>query len=343
MTRTEKVSIGGYAFSLDAEAYSEIKAYLEELSAYYENKSGGKDILEEIEDRLAEILLEKSGAGVVTKDSVRSAIDVLGRPSSIEQGVPEEDEEKVAPKRRLFRDTDNRVISGTLAGISAYFKLDVTIVRVAFVLLAILASYFGNRWNSDFLPIALPVLYFICWFCMPPAKTVRQKLMMKGEKGDVSEIERRVDNSEVKVKNDIRQSYAEARYSFLNVCRGILRVIVGVLLVMVGLSGLSAGVFFSIGTFIWTNELFDAIRNWMTEYPNIAPFIAPFLVKCGIVLVCLLPFLGMIYEGLKLLFCFKAPSWHPGLVIFLVWIVCLLALLVWGLVKATNLMEGLII
>lgn len=337
MIKTEKVSIGGYAFSLDSEAYAELKKYLEELSVYYESRQGGKEILEGIEDRLAELLLEKSGAGVVSKEHVLSAITVLGHPAAIEEGMTEEEKtQDDAPKRRLFRDTDNKLISGTLAGLSAYFNLDVTIVRVIFVLLAILAIHFGNRWDWDFLPGALPLLYFICWFCMPPAKTVRQKLMMKGETGDVREIERKVDNTELRVKN-------EARYAFASALRGAVKVIFGIILIIVGFSGLCTGVFFSVGSFIWTNELFDAIKGWMAEYPNFAQFIAPFFVKIGIALVCFLPFVGMIYEGLKLVFGFKSPSWHPGLMIFLLWTVLLIALLTWGMVASTKLLEGLFI
>jgi hypothetical protein len=42
--------------------------------------------------------------------------------------------------------------------------------------------------------------------------------------------------------------------------------------------------------------------------------------------VCVLPFLGMLYGSIMLIFHFKSPSWHPGLVIFVLWLIAVVAL-----------------
>ena len=44
-----------------------------------------------------------------------------------------------------------------------------------------------------------------------------------------------------------------------------------------------------------------------------------------------LPFVWFIYTGLLCLIEFKAPKWHPGLVIFIVWLLTLIMLSVTGL------------
>ena len=36
----------------------------------------------------------------------------------------------------------------------------------------------------------------------------------------------------------------------------------------------------------------------------------------------------MLYGSIMLLFRFKSPSWHPGLVIFILWVIALVALLI---------------
>ena len=41
-----------------------------------------------------------------------------------------------------------------------------------------------------------------------------------------------------------------------------------------------------------------------------------------------LPFIGMLYASVLLLFRFKSPSWHPGLWIFVIWLVALIALVI---------------
>lgn len=57
---------------------------------------------------------------------------------------------------RLFRDVNNKVISGVAAGIAEYLQIDVVIVRVLFVM-------------SFFIPSHFPVFifYIVLWIAMP--------------------------------------------------------------------------------------------------------------------------------------------------------------------------------
>ncbi len=77
MTQTEQVSIGGYAFTLEKAAAEALEAYLKELEAHYLPQQGGKEIMEGIEERVAELLLDKCGNGaVVTANHVLSLIHI---------------------------------------------------------------------------------------------------------------------------------------------------------------------------------------------------------------------------------------------------------------------------
>jgi hypothetical protein len=38
----------------------------------------------------------------------------------------------------------------------------------------------------------------------------------------------------------------------------------------------------------------------------------------------------MLYGGIQLIFGFKSPSWRPGLVIFILWLIVIIVLLVLG-------------
>ena len=58
MKKTQQVNIGGYAFSIDDESYKIIDQYLESLKRYYSTNSEGKEIVEDIEERLGELLAE---------------------------------------------------------------------------------------------------------------------------------------------------------------------------------------------------------------------------------------------------------------------------------------------
>ena len=105
MKEIEKLSIGGYAFTLEKDAAEEVEQYLKGLEAHYLGQQGGKEIMEGIEERMAELLLERCGrTGIVTMADIQGIIDILGRPERIEADDPE-------PERRRKRAA--RSFSGT--------------------------------------------------------------------------------------------------------------------------------------------------------------------------------------------------------------------------------------
>lgn len=70
--------------------------------------------------------------------------------------------------RRLFRDTGTGKVAGVGAGLAAYFNIDVTLVRVL-----LLAGLFAGGFTF--------LLYIILWIVLPEAKTVSDKLRMRGD------------------------------------------------------------------------------------------------------------------------------------------------------------------
>ena len=60
-------------------------------------------------------------------------------------------------KRRLTRSAHHKMIAGVCGGLADYFNLDVTIVRVAYVLISILSVAFPGI-----------LAYIILMFVMPP-------------------------------------------------------------------------------------------------------------------------------------------------------------------------------
>ena len=86
MKPVEYVSIGGYVFSLENDACEAAKQYLSELETFYSKVESGSEVMEGIEERMSELLLEQSGrGGVVTLPMVEIAIATLGRPEDIEE------------------------------------------------------------------------------------------------------------------------------------------------------------------------------------------------------------------------------------------------------------------
>ncbi len=116
--------------------------------------------------------------------------------------LPGESAAGVHLRKRLYRDTDHRIIGGVASGLAAYFKIDIVIPRIIFVLPllgVIFTSIFRQAFpfwgfNHFFFPFsvgALPtlvVLYIILWIAVPKAVTQAEKLEMKGEKVDLQSL-----------------------------------------------------------------------------------------------------------------------------------------------------------
>ncbi|MFD2520191.1 PspC domain-containing protein [Emticicia soli] len=78
--------------------------------------------------------------------------------------------------KKFYRDNDNKVLSGVASGLAAYFGVDVTVIRLLFVLGVL---FFGTGLLA----------YIILWIVAPKANTLTQKMEMKGEPVTLSNIE----------------------------------------------------------------------------------------------------------------------------------------------------------
>jgi len=84
-----------------------------------------------------------------------------------------EDEPSV---KKMFRDTEKKVIGGVASGVAAFFGADIALIRVLFVIAAI----FGG--------LGL-IVYIILWIALPQAKTITERMQMQGEPVTLSNIE----------------------------------------------------------------------------------------------------------------------------------------------------------
>jgi phage shock protein PspC (stress-responsive transcriptional regulator) len=84
--------------------------------------------------------------------------------------------------KKFYRDKDNKVLGGVASGLAAYFGVDVTVIRLLFVLGVLL---FGTGFLA----------YIILWIVAPKAQTLTQKMEMKGEPVTLSNIETNIKES----------------------------------------------------------------------------------------------------------------------------------------------------
>jgi phage shock protein PspC (stress-responsive transcriptional regulator) len=339
MNKVEKVSIGKCAFSLDEKAYATVKDYLDSLSLYYSKMEGGREILEGIEERMAELLLEKTenGANVVTSDIANEVIEILGKPEVIEEGSESDGGPKYnnEGRKRLYRDPSNKILGGVCSGLAAYFNTDTVLIRVIFVILTLLPGILTWGHGSSI----APVLYIIAWIAMPKADTLRKQCEMRGQSLGIADIEQQYKDGSAFVKDN--------NSDFWRVFGRVIGVFVGFILVMMGISGLVAGglaIFGSTAVLHFDSQLvMNTIQEIFEEFggsyysfnAGLTPVVRILLIVFGS-LVYFLPCIGLIYGGIHLMFNLKSPSWRPGLVIFILWLLTIVAFFVMLIIAASS-------
>ena len=327
MKETEQVGIGGYAFILEKDASESMRQYISQLEAHYLSQEGGKEIMEGIEERAAELLLEKAKGGVVTLAHVQAVIDVIGRPERIEADDPGPSASAYEKKqKKLFRDMENKRLGGVCSGLASYFNIEVQWLRVGFLVLT-LVSFFGG-FRSGAWSLAVPALYCALWLAMPAARTAQDRWAMSGEGSTADDIRRNVQAGIHEMGDAAREV---TRSDFFQKFGRFIIVAIGIIFLITGTSGLAS---ISVLSLKGTQLFGIPYAQFMDELSENAPVFMDMLDTTWVVvllaLAIILPFVGILYGGIQMIFGFKSPSWKPGLVIFVLWLIILVVLGVLG-------------
>ncbi|MCI4444372.1 MAG: PspC domain-containing protein [Lentimicrobium sp.] len=186
MNKTVNINLGGMFFHIDEDAYQKLTRYFDAIKRSLSNSSGQDEIIKDIEMRVSELLTEKQKTDkhVVGLKDVDEVIAVMGQPEDYridEEGTENTSTNYAAASktRKLYRDKDNGMIGGVLAGLGHYFGIDKVWLRIFFLIM-----FFA--WGTGVLA------YIILWIVMPEAKTTAEKLEMTGEPVTISNIEKKV-------------------------------------------------------------------------------------------------------------------------------------------------------
>lgn len=187
MKKVIEVSLGGVSFSMEEDAYYKLQGYLYRFEETIEDKQEAKEVMEDIEARVAEIFQKemKFPQQVVDLKLVQIVIDHLGEIESFDNTSTMDESESgyknmsgyTIGEKKLYRDCDRKVLGGVCSGLAAYFDVDTTLIRILF---AFTAFFFG----------VTIFLYIILWIAMPKARYVMDKLRMHGYAPTAENIKR---------------------------------------------------------------------------------------------------------------------------------------------------------
>jgi len=196
MKKTFTVNLGNMVFSIDDDAYLVLKDYLDSIEEYFSADRDKEDIMNDIEGRLSEIFssLTNPGKQVINLKDIDHVISIMGDPREIGGNEKKSQagykSEYVTRPRRLYRDPDDRVIGGVCGGLGAYFDIDPLIIRIIFIILFFV--FFGL------------IIYLVLWIAVPEARSTAQKIEMRGDPVNVSNIGKFVKDEYESVKRSFR-------------------------------------------------------------------------------------------------------------------------------------------
>lgn len=177
MKKTLSINIAGIVFHIEEDAFATLDAYLKSIHAYFKNFEGAKDIVDDIEARIAEKfwnIRETEKTEAITQAHVDALIASLGTVADFKEiegeDVKQEQSQKssanTAEKKIFRRDLTNKKIGGVASGIANYFEIDPIWVR-----LIMIVGFFGlfpllHAANLVFW------VYVACWIAIPGVITV---------------------------------------------------------------------------------------------------------------------------------------------------------------------------
>ena len=190
MKKNITINFFGTLYAIDEDAYELLNRYLGDMKRYFSRKEGGEEIADDIEHRVAELMLELKNDGREPIDIalVKEIIGRIGNPEELDEASGEGESgsatghrgrewfsEQVS-KKRLYCNPDDKLLCGVLSGIACYLGIDPVWVRLIVVALAILPIPFIyiSFWT-------VLIIYVILALIIPEAKTPEERLRMHGK------------------------------------------------------------------------------------------------------------------------------------------------------------------
>ena len=248
MNKTISISLAGFSFIIEEQAYEKLNAYLQALRNSLE-KDEADEVMYDIEIRIAEIFRENlDKREVVNSDDVEKVIAQLGTPEAIE-GQSEENAERENPqektRKELFRDMKKGKIAGVCAGLAQYIGLDIALMRIAWIVLCICSVGFSL------------VAYIILWVAVPEAETASDFLKMQGKPINFDSLK----EAGQKVNSFYNENKSEIAKTGAGIWK-VVRIVLGGIAVFITINILASLVSFILVFFgVWDFQLFGRYQD----------------------------------------------------------------------------------
>ena len=338
MNKILNINLGGYALTIDDDAYEYLSSYLDSIRRRFSESEGRDEIMHDIESRLGELISTHLGnRTIVMLPDVEAAIEVMGKPEDFggepveKPGAAASGKKAFRRGKKLFRDEEDAVIGGVCSGLSAYFGMQDTIwMRLIFILLALVSFGF---W--------VPA-YILLWILVPPARMAAERLAMRGETANVENIAREIEQGFERISKKVNEFGTQAAASpagrtTASVAGGCLTVVgklfLGFIILVAIMMVLGLGTAWVTG--IWAFFTAQPYISYFSPLSNGATYLGFFnaFFLLGIPIVGLVLWLG------RTIFRYKTPAWL-GSGMGILWVLNFISLLLLGGMAARSFRQG---
>jgi phage shock protein PspC (stress-responsive transcriptional regulator) len=187
MNKVISISLNGNAYQLEEAGYDSLQQYLQRAQAALKDNPDKTEILSDLEQAIADKFSKylRPHKNVVTSDEIAQVIKEMGpvegddgQSTTASAESPSQSSSTTGndiPKR-LYQIRDGAIISGLCKGVSVYFNIDVSIVRILFVFLAFITS---GIWA---------LVYLTMMFLIPYANTKEDMAAARGAPFNAQEV-----------------------------------------------------------------------------------------------------------------------------------------------------------
>ena len=188
MQKVVSISLNGNSYQLEEPGFDQLRAYLERAESRLKDSPDRAEVMADLEQAISEKCRATLGPHktVVNTNEVERIIAEMGPVESADEKAESEASGEAAgagastftppPRKRLFQIREGAMWMGVCNGIAAYLNVDVTWVRIAFVVLTIFSS---GLWF---------VVYLVLMFVVPVANTAEDRAAAFGMPFNTEEL-----------------------------------------------------------------------------------------------------------------------------------------------------------
>jgi len=178
MKKVENVNLNTRAYQIDEDGYHALKKYLDQAAHQLANDPDKDEIIADFEQAIAEKCDQvlSDSKTVVTEAEIKNIITAMGPVNLDDAEASSGSAPAPASPKRFFLIKEGGMIGGVCNGLATYFNIDVTVVRLAAVLLTLFTSG------------AFILAYFVIMLVAPTAVTPEEKAIARGQRFNSKEL-----------------------------------------------------------------------------------------------------------------------------------------------------------